>query len=302
MVASLAVGAIHIMNHCISAAAVIQNLLRKENGHFFKWRFGNVFYTKSGSGSPLLLIHDLSPFSSSFEWNEIVKTLSKSHTVYCLDLSGCGRSDKPEITYTNYFFVQLVNDFIRKVIGEKTDIAATGLSSSFVIMAAREHPELFSKITMVNPPSIARLRSTPVKYASFIKLFMDLPIIGTAVYHIYASKENMEYQFTENYFYNPFLVKRKVLHTYYESAHLQNSKGKYLLSSLRGCYVNSDITHALKESKHPIFLIEGSKMENGKDIAEQYRKINDAIQVSYISDTKLYPQLENPSEFLQKII
>ena len=41
--------------------------------------------------------------------------------------------------YTNYFYVQLLNDFTEKVIKRKTSVAATGLSGSFVIMAANNN-------------------------------------------------------------------------------------------------------------------------------------------------------------------
>ena len=52
-------------------------------------------------GTPVLLIHDLSPLSSSYEWCRYAKKLEKQHTVYTIDLLGCGRSEKPYLTYTN---------------------------------------------------------------------------------------------------------------------------------------------------------------------------------------------------------
>ena len=58
------------------------------------------------------LIHDLKPESSSYEWKRVVKALAKKHTVYTIDLLGCGYSDKPNITYTAYMYTQLLNDFI----------------------------------------------------------------------------------------------------------------------------------------------------------------------------------------------
>ena len=133
LMTALAVGSLHIVNRCAQAFATVKNLLDKHKGAFYDWRFGQIYYTKTGSGSPLLLVHDLAPAASSYEWDLLLKNLSADHTVYCLDLLGCGRSDKPNLTYTNYFYVQLINDFIEHVIHEKTDIIATGLSSSFCV-------------------------------------------------------------------------------------------------------------------------------------------------------------------------
>ena len=107
----------------------------------YQWRNGTIFFQKKGSGSPLLLIHDLNPISSSYEWNQIIDELSKSHTVYTIDLLGCGKSEKPSFTYVNYIYVQLINDFIQNIIQEKTGLVVTGESFSFAVMAARMNHE-----------------------------------------------------------------------------------------------------------------------------------------------------------------
>ena len=109
----------------------------EDRPNYYHWKFGNIYYKKAGSGSPLLLIHDLNHYSSSMEWDKVIDTLSEKHTVYTIDLLGCGKSDKPAITYTCYLYVQLLTDFIRDIIGEKTDIIATGASSSFVTAACQ---------------------------------------------------------------------------------------------------------------------------------------------------------------------
>ena len=111
--------------------------LSSHPGHYNDWKHGRIYYTKTGSGAPLLLIHDLHPASSSYEWSRMMKKLEKTNTVYTIDLLGCGRSDKPNITYTNYLYVQLMNEFISNVINEKTDVIATGDSLSFVVMACQ---------------------------------------------------------------------------------------------------------------------------------------------------------------------
>ena len=225
LMTALAVGSLHIVNRCAQAFATVKNLLDKHKGAFYDWRFGQVYYTKTGSGSPLLLVHDLAPAASSYEWDLLLKDLSADHTVYCLDLLGCGRSDKPNLTYTNYFYVQLINDFIEHVIHEKTDIIATGLSSSFVLMACSTNPDAYNKIMMINPESISNLKCTPSKRSRIIKFIMDLPIVGTAVYNMQMRRENIEYLFTEKYFYNPFSVSKKTLDIYHEAAHLDECGG-----------------------------------------------------------------------------
>ena len=110
-----ATAVVHFTNRTIAAAAQLKQVLRISNDKFFEWRFGNIYYTKKGTGSPVLLIHDTLPGASGYEWNKIENELASEHTVYTIDLLGCGRSDKPGITYTNFVYVQMICDFIRKV-------------------------------------------------------------------------------------------------------------------------------------------------------------------------------------------
>ena len=122
---------------------------------------------KEGTGSPVLLIHDLNHYSSSMEWDKVIGTLSKEHTVYTIDLLGCGKSDKPAITYTCYLYVQLLTDFIRDIIGEKTDIVATGASASFVTAACQNIADQIDHIILVCPESthaLAKLQITNQNY------------------------------------------------------------------------------------------------------------------------------------------
>ena len=106
-----------------------------------------MFFTqKTGTGDPVLLIHDTNSASSSVEWSKISKRLQKKHTVYTMDLLGCGLSDKPGLSYTNYMYVQLITAFIKDIIKSKTSVVASNLSSSFVIMANQLDASIIDKM------------------------------------------------------------------------------------------------------------------------------------------------------------
>ena len=152
-VSALTTAGIHVANRIIEHSATQKNLLTIKNGHYFNWKYGRIFYTKEGKGEPLILIHDLSPDSSGYEWNKIIHSLSKNYTVYTLDLLGCGRSEKPAMNYTSYIYVQMINDFIKRIIRNKAIVASTGFSSTFTVMASFLAPENYHRIILVNPVS-----------------------------------------------------------------------------------------------------------------------------------------------------
>ena len=116
---ALTLAGLHATNSLIDFHT--SNLERTQNisGLKYNWRHGDIFFRKKGKGSPILLIHNVDHMLSSYEWDKIIYSLSKKHTVYAVDLLGCGRSDKPKFIYTNYIYVQLINDFIHILICER---------------------------------------------------------------------------------------------------------------------------------------------------------------------------------------
>lgn len=287
---------IHFMNHLISTTAIMKDLLKSTASNYYNWRFGKIYYTKQGTGSPVLLIHDLTIYSSAYEWEALVKQLEKNHTVYCIDLPGCGRSDKQHITYTNYLYVQAISDFIKNVIHERTDVITSGFSGSFTILACHNENELFRKILMINPPALSQLNKIPTKRSKLYKSFLELPVFGTLVYNMMVCQSNVQLAFTEDYLYNPFHIKAEWLDTYYEAAHKGMGSGRFLFSSLLGGYTNNNIVHALKNINNSIFIIEGGGELTKCEVLSQYVELNPAIETYILKEAKHLPQLESPEQ------
>lgn len=296
---ALATGIIYVINRLVFATAVLKNLLKSSADNYYNWRFGKVYYKKKGHGSPVLLIHDLTVYSSAYEWNKVVNELAETHTVYAIDLLGCGRSEKPRITYTNYLYVQLIADFIKNVIGEKADVIASGYSGSFTVLASYTNPEFISKIILINPPSLASLNKVPSKRSKLYKFILEFPIFGTLIYNIKTCQSNIQLLFTEKYLYNPFSVTPEMVDTYYEAAHKSLSNSKFLLSSLVAGYTNNNITHALKEINQSVTIVYCEGETDSEKIAESYTTCNPAIESCMLKHAKHLPQLETPGKFLE---
>ena len=92
ILSSSAVTITAFINKIVKMQAIKNNLLEEKEAHCYSWRLGNIFYTKTGTGKPILLVHDLNAISSNYEWNQLISLLSENYTVYAIDLLGCGRS------------------------------------------------------------------------------------------------------------------------------------------------------------------------------------------------------------------
>ena len=292
----VSVAGIYAYNKFIEQTASQKNLLSDKDGEYYNWKYGNVFYTKSGSGSPLLLIHDTDSAASSAEWNKLYTRLVKDHTVYTIDLLGCGRSDKPALEYTNYLYVQMLHAFIKDIIQEKVTVVASNISASFVIMANHIDESLFHKIILINPASLNELDIIPDKVSKTKKTIIQLPFVGTFVYNIMNNMQHIDAAFRNRYVTRHQLISSSIEDIYYEAAHKNGSNGRFLYSSLLGNYVNNSITHAVKSISTPTLIIGSVEMKQYALALDDYHKVNTNLEIIRINNGSLYPHMEVPEK------
>lgn len=291
----------HLLNKFIFTNATSRKVTDINKRETFSWKFGDISYTVCGEGSPLLLIHDLQSSSSSYEWKNVLTGLSKNHTVYTMDLLGCGYSHKPNITYTTYMYTQLINDFIVKVIGKKTDIIATGDSAPMTIMTAYNNPDVIGKIMLVNPQNIGSAMINPDSRSDIRRGLLNSPILGTMIYNICMSKSKTLKNFLCKLMHNPNNIKPEWVSAYYENSHLGGSSAKYLYTSCVCHYTTASIARAVKELDNCIYIINGSEKVGASETADEYIMLNPAIEVATVKETNHLPQLEQPKEFIRTV-
>lgn len=284
------------INKLIFLRAGMKDMLFCENKHQYSWRFGNIFYTKKGSGSPLLLIHELKCTASADEWKSLINQLSINHTIYALDLIGCGRSEKPKMTYTNYIYVQLINNFIKDVIGAKTDVITSGSSSNIAIMGCYSEPDLYRRIMMVNPSSMKDMAKYPKTNHKTLKYLVELPLIGTTIYNIANSHGTIFKEYKKKTLY-PDIHTQKDVDTMYESSHLGGPSARYLYASERSHFTNINMLHALKKLNHSMCIIGGKDLKDIEDTIKDYVAINPSIETELVDNCKQYPHIEQTDAF-----
>lgn len=295
--ATAATTAIHFINKTITLFAEKQKHLLTTNLKNYKWRFGNIAYRVSGSGAPILLIHNLDSLCSQEQWDQIISDYNKKYTVYTLDLLGCGQSDKPAITYTNYLFVQLITDFVKDVIQKPTSVIASNSSCPIVTMACSMNSDLFDKLIFINPDSISAISRIPDKNSRLAKFLFEIPIIGTLVYNMNVSRYKIQKDI-QNKFVSDKLPNQKMIDSCYTLAHLGGSNAKYLFASLTGHYQTANVRQALHNIDNSIYIIYGKELKGQKHIAEEYISLNPSIEVANIPHAKLFPEIEQAKAFI----
>lgn len=291
----------HAINKFIFRISTINHVTAKADEKEFEWKFGKIKYTVSGSGSPLLLIHDLDTTASSYEWKNVISILSDEYCVYAIDLLGCGHSDKPNITYTTYMYTQLINDFIMNVIHKKVSVIATGKSAPITLMTAYNNSYLFNSIILVNPESIKNALKAPTKCNSMQRHIINLPIIGTLIYNICMSRKKIHDNFIYNNICHSNINVLSDINAYHENSHIGGSYAKYLYSSIQGHYTTASISRAVNQLDNSICIISGEHDKHAEQIAKEYEALNPSIKTTTIKETKHLQQLERPIDFSKAV-
>ena len=292
---------IHLINRMIVHWASLTEILNTPEKQYYRSKFGKIHYTKHGNGSPILLIHDAFPGSSGYEWNQTTAHLAAEHSVYTIDLPGYGRSDKSGITYTSYLYVQLICDFIKKVIGEKTSVLVSGNSCPFVIMASSQEKELFHKIILINPPSPKSLNLKRSWNDRIFERVLLLPVFGTFLYHIIVSRETIQKLFSEKLYKKSQSIDKNFTEAYYEAAHIGGYYAKYAYISMISKKLNTNLTLGITSAKDNFSIIRGIAEPESSSISSLYQKLNSSISCYTITNARHYPQIENPKAFLEKV-
>lgn len=291
----------HLMNRFVSYIATSDNNLNEDTLSYYEWRFGKIAYRKLGNGSPLLLVHNLSVCSSSHEWKNIEDKLAEKHTVYTLDLLGCGCSDHPLLTYTNYLYVQLITDFIKHVIGNTTDVIVSGDSSSFILMACANDSTIINRIIMINPQNLISLAKIPTKQTKFLKYLITAPVLGTFIYNIKFSKKAIAQNFSDKYFYDCNRIFENEILSCFESCHKDRSHAKYLYASQISRFTNANVISCLNKLNNSIFIITGNANPENILAANQYQNQLPSIEIIGMEKTKQLPHIEKRDEFITHV-
>jgi len=106
-------------------------------------------YSASGTGAPVLLVHGITTYS--FIWRRIVPLLSDRYRVICLDLLGCGSSDKPlDADYSLQHHATLVRQFMEQLGCEHYHFVGHDVGGGIGQILAVKHPKKLLDLTLIN--------------------------------------------------------------------------------------------------------------------------------------------------------
>jgi pimeloyl-ACP methyl ester carboxylesterase len=126
-----------------------------------------VHYEVCGAGENVLMLHGWGGRIGSFA--PVIAGLSQYRRVIALDFPGFGETPPPPEPWSVTEYTGLVIEFIRRLGIEGCDIVAHSFGGRVAIMLASEHPELVSKLVLVDAAGIRPRRT--LKYHFKVRMF-----------------------------------------------------------------------------------------------------------------------------------
>ena len=126
-----------------AVAFALWRILRRTPGEHFDSRGANLYYTVSGSGEPVVLMHGFA-VQSDLNWRlpGITAALARDYRVIALDLRGHGLSDKPHDP--QLYGIEMAEDVVRLLDHLRIDrahVVGYSLGGFIALKLATLHPE-----------------------------------------------------------------------------------------------------------------------------------------------------------------
>ncbi|KAK2975852.1 hypothetical protein RJ640_022869, partial [Escallonia rubra] len=114
------------------------------------WRWNGYLYSVAGQKGPaVLLVHGFGAFLEHYRDN-INGICEGGNRVWVITLLGFGRSEKPNVIYTELMWAELLRDFIIEVVGEPAHLVGNSIGGYFVAIVAGLWPALAKSVVLLN--------------------------------------------------------------------------------------------------------------------------------------------------------
>jgi pimeloyl-ACP methyl ester carboxylesterase len=124
-----------------------------ESAHFGRVK---IHVRDWGAGPPLLLIHGL--MTTGYSWRYLMEPLGARFNLVIPDLVGCGRSDKPDVPYTQEALATFLGELLRALDLWGCDCVGNSLGGALCMRLALRQPGAFARLCNEHSPGVPLFR------------------------------------------------------------------------------------------------------------------------------------------------
>lgn len=294
----------------IGVPAVANAVIRRRAGRLppprwgrtlrYAWREGEVAFQRLGQGAPVVLLHSFGPGHDSSEWRQVAELLAEDYRVYVPDLLGWGHSEKPALTYDGEIYIQLIDDFLHDVVGERAVLVAAGLPAAYATQVAVDAPERIRALGLVVPLGLELNSDEPDLKDALVHRMLRLPVLGTSALNLYTSRSAIAHHLKSDVYSAEEKVDAALVDHHYVASH-QPGAHAALAAYLAG-YLNHSVEDLLDRVAVPTWLAWGRRATNPPvEAADLWLRALDA-ELDIFEASGAAPHAEQPHAFASALV
>lgn len=252
-----------------------------------------IRYDIIGGGPPVVLVHGW--LSSSRVWDQLAGRLAQRFTVYTLDLSGFGESDKPLSGYGVRNGSRLLYAFCAQFGLTRASIIGHDIGGAMAVKLAADHPDIAGRLVLVATPASEEQIDLPTAL-----WLATIPVLGPIFYSL-----GRVFRPLRSLWMRPFVLDSDDLtdDVIDDAAMSTPAAATKSLSVMRREIAGGRLARQTRMIKVPILIIAG---EEDQIVDPQavgvWTRGADQAEVVLMNDCGHMPMLERTSEFNAQVL
>ena len=257
--------------------------------------YGPVVYHESGSGQPLIFIHDIAPGASSYEWSKVYPDFAGRFRVLALDMIGFGESARPDAKLGATDCVRVLAEFIRATCWDQMPVViGSGLGAGFCAFLASQHPELVSRLILFMPAGGNEFG--PQRLSLRARILSRMPLFNRFAYRNYQStKTAMRLFLARIGFFDPSRLTEETVDVFTTCA--QQYGAEHAIFNFHSGRFNFDLESRLKSVTQPVSILWSEQaVASPLDMAYHFQKLLGHSTVGLVKNAGTLAAIEDPAQ------
>lgn len=252
-----------------------------------------VRYSVIGGGPPVLLVHGW--LSSSRIWEQLARRLAQRFTVYSLDLTGFGESDKPTDGYGTRNGSRLLYAFCAHFGITRATVVGHDFSGSMAVKLAADHPDIVGRLVLVATPADEEQIDLPT-----LLWLTTLPVVGPVFYSLGRTFRPLRKLWVRSFVFDPEDLPDELVED--AGKPTPASAGK-TYSITRHEISGGRVARQARIIKVPVLLIAGEddQIIDPRAVGDWGQEAEQA-EIALLDNCGHLPMVEQPAEFSARVL
>jgi pimeloyl-ACP methyl ester carboxylesterase len=252
-----------------------------------------VRYDVIGGGPPVVLVHGW--LSSSRVWEALARRLAQRFTVYSLDLTGFGESDKPLSGYGVRNGSRLLYAFCAHFGLTRASVIGHDLGGAMAVKLAADHPDVVGRVVLVSVPGDENQIDLPTPL-----WLATLPVVGPLFYALGRVARPVRRMWMRPFVADPDDLTDQILD---DAASSTPAAASRTLSISRREISRSRLVRQAKVIKMPMLVVSGEEDQIvDPQAVSAWAGSVERAEICLMDECGHMPMVERPAEFTAQIL